>query len=74
MDVNDIKQVVDTFRKQGKSDLEIAKSFVSLFVVGKIDCEQCNALLSFVNHHIPVEILNAKPKAQLAFAKDFLKK
>ena len=56
------------------NDLEIAKSFVSLFVVGKINCEQCNALLSFVNYHIPEEILNAKPKVQLAFAKDFLKK
>lgn len=74
MEVNEIKQVVETFRRQGKSDLEIAKSFVNLFVLGKVNCEQCNALLSFVDYHIPNEIIKASPKAQIAFAKDFLKK
>ena len=74
MDINDIRQVVDTFRRQGISDLDIAKSFVNLFIDGKVNCEQCNALLSFVNYHISEEILRANPRAQLAFAKDFLKK
>lgn len=73
MEVNEIKQIVETFRRQGKSDLDIAKSFVNLFVLGKINCEQCNALLSFVDYHIPEEILKSNPNVQLAFAKDFLK-
>lgn len=74
MEVNEIKQVVETFRRQGKSDLEIAKSFINLFALGKVNCEQCNALLSFVNYNIPNEILQASLRAQMAFAKDFLKK
>ena len=50
----------------------IAKCFVNLFVEGKIDIEQCDAMLSFIGYGIPEEVKKASKKTQLEVAKQLL--
>ena len=72
MTVKEVEDVIDNFRKQGLSDELIAKSFVNLFVEGKIDIEQCDAMLSFIGYRIPEEVKKASKKTQLEVAKHLL--
>ena len=72
MTEKEIKGVIDNLRKQGCNDEMIAKCFVNLFVEGKIDIEQCDAMLSFIGYGIPEEVKKASKKTQLEVAKQLL--
>lgn len=68
----DVKKVVKNLRDSGYSDKQIAKSFTSLFVTGKISIEVCAALLGYVGYHIPEEVLVASHETQIELAKKIL--
>lgn len=72
MTVEDAKKVVNNLRKSGYSDKQIAKSFVNLFVTGKITIEGCNGLLNVLGYSIPEEVLSASYETQLVVAKQML--
>ena len=69
MTPEDIKNVIESLKRQGLTEEMIAKCFVNLFIEDKINIEQCDAMLSFLGYHIPDEVKAASPKTQKKIAK-----
>ena len=53
MTVNEVLEAIETLRKQGNSDLDIARSFYLMYIDDKIDKNQCEALLAVLGYALP---------------------
>ena len=53
MTVKEINEVIEYLRKEGNSDLDIARSFYLMYVDNKIDKNQCAALLAVLGYALP---------------------
>lgn len=64
MTIKDIEEVIETLRKQGNSDEDIAASFYMMFVDKKLDINQFRALLVVLGYELSDEFLNLSEEEQ----------
>lgn len=64
MTIKDIEEVIETLRKQGNSDEDIAASFYMLFADKKLDINQFRALLAVLGYELSDEFLNLSEEEQ----------
>ena len=57
MTVDEAKEAIDELKAQGANEEEIAGSFYLMFVDGKIDVNQLNALVNLLGYHLTEEFL-----------------
>ena len=53
MTIKEVLEVIDSLRKDGMGDNEIAKSFYLTYAENKINKEQLNALLAVLGYKLP---------------------
>lgn len=64
MTIKDIEEVIETLRKQGNSDEDIAASFYMMFADKKLDINQFRALLAVLGYELSDEFLNLSEEEQ----------
>ena len=74
MTTKDIEKPIETLRKQGYSDEQIAHSFINLYLTEKVNYEQCKALLNVLNYHLNEELDKMNDKKRKATLVKMLKK
>lgn len=57
MTVDEAKEAIEELKAQGANEEEIAGSFYLMFVDGKIDVNQLNALVNLLGYHLTDEFL-----------------
>lgn len=65
MTVEEGKKAIEELKAQGNSEEEIAGSFYLMFVDGKIDVEQLDALVNLLGYHLTEEFKNMSPEDQM---------
>lgn len=64
MSVDEAKEAISEMRAQGNSDEEIAGAFYLMFVDGKLDVNQLNALVNLLGYHLSDEFMAMNPEQQ----------
>lgn len=64
MSVDEAKEAISEMRAQGNSDEEIAGAFYLMFVDGKLDVNQFNALVNLLGYHLSDEFMAMDPEQQ----------
>lgn len=64
MSVDEAKEAISEMRAQGNSDEEIAGAFYLMFVDGKLDVNQLNALVNLLGYHLSDEFMAMDPEQQ----------
>ena len=65
MTVEEGKKAIEELKAQGNSEEEIAGSFYLMFVDGKINVEQLDALVNLLGYHLTEEFKNMSPEDQM---------
>lgn len=64
MTVDEGKKTIEELKAQGNSEEEIAGAFYLMFVEGKIDVEQFDALVNLLGYHLTDEFKAMSPEEQ----------
>ena len=64
MSIDEAKEAISEMRAQGNSDEEIAGAFYLMFVDGKLDVNQFNALVNLLGYHLSDEFMAMDPEQQ----------
>lgn len=64
MTVDEGKKAIEEMKAQGNSPEDIAGSFYLMFIDGKIDVEQLDALVNLLGYHLTDEFKNMSPEEQ----------
>ena len=64
MTVDEAKEAIEELKAQGANEEEIAGSFYLMFVEGKLDVNQFNALVNLLGYHLSDEFLAMSEEEQ----------
>lgn len=64
MTIEEGKKAIEELKAQGNSEEEIAGAFYLMFVEGKIDVDQFDALVNLLGYHLTDEFKNMSPEDQ----------
>lgn len=64
MTVDEAKEAIEELKAQGANEEEIAGSFYLMFVDGKLDVNQFNALVNLLGYHLSDEFLAMSEEEQ----------
>ena len=70
MTVKEINEVIEYLRKEGNSDLDIARSFYLMYIDDKIDKNQCEALLAVLGYALPKGFWKMNEEEQVKYFMD----
>ena len=67
MTINEVMEAIEILRKQGNSDVDIARSFYLMYSDNKIDKNQCAALLGVLGYSLPNNFWEMDKDVQIKF-------
>ena len=73
MTLEDLQLVIDTLKKEGRTEDEIVRGFTGMYLDDKLNFEQYNALLHFMKYTLNEDLLNASEGARKVILREMFK-